>query len=592
MLSRHRRSTPATLLSLVLATSIASSPGARAQDQDQEDIGQHGIFVDTVEVSLINLEVFASHAGEPVTDLAAVDFEVLDDGDPVEITHFSRVNRTPQPAAAEATVDPAPQPTREAPEAPGVATRDQTTVVLLVDQLFVSPISRTRIFEAAAQQLQELIDDGARVMVVNKTRQVSVEQEPTSNPALVRSALDRLAGAATPSYGSEISTMIEVWQITPSAVESRQTGPGQPGPALQTSELDAQRAYQDARALSLRIHQDVLASLDTLRRFLDSLAGLPGRKALVYVADRLPTRPGELLWRTWWEKYGQEHGMNFGVTLTGPSDLELSRPLEELISDANTSRVAFYPVGTDAGPNLSSASSRGLTGQTRTAARTTESQSGDGLRWLAQRSGGRPPSTIGQLDGLFDGVIEDLSASYSLGYASPHSGDGEVHHVEVRVSRPGVALRYPTEYRDKSIQQRMSDRALSALTLGVESNALGVRIAVGKPKRQGKLFEVPVEIHVPMANVVLFPDGASHRGKLSIQWIARDEDGRYSDPVLVRLPFEVANGNVARALSQTIDYTAALTLRDGRHTLALSVSDDLGFSGSTLRVEVDVGSAR
>jgi VWFA-related protein len=563
--------------------------GAAASAQAEEDLGQHGIFLDTVEVSLINLEVFASAGGEPVTDLSTDDFAVLDDGQPVEITNFTRVDRAPRPAAPEPAMG---EPPAGDVGAPVVAERDQTTVVLLVDQLFVSPISRKQVFEAAAQQLQELIDDGARIMVVNKTRDISVEQEPTSNPALVRSALDRLAGSATPSYSSEITTMIEVWQITPSAVEGRQSGPGQPGPALATSELDAQRAYQDARALSLRIHQDVLASLETLRRFLDSLAGLPGRKALVYVADHLPTRPGELLWRTWWEKYGLEHGLTFGATLTGPPDLELSKPLEELISDANTSRVAFYPVGTDAGPNLSSASSRGLTGQTRTAARTTESRSGDGLRWLAQRSGGRPASTIGQLDGLFDGLIEDLSSYYSLGYASPHSGDGEVHHVEVRVTRPGVALRYPTEYRDKSVEQRMNDRTLSALTLGVENNALGVRVSVGKAKRQGRFFTVPVEVHVPMANVVLFPDGASHRGKLSIQWISRDDGGRYSDPVLVRLPFEVANGNVARALSQTIDYTAELTLRDGRHTLAIGVSDDLGFSGSTLKVEVDVGSAR
>ena len=119
------------------------------------------------------------------------------------------------------------------------------------------------------------------------------------------------------------------------------------------------------------------------------------------------------------------------------------------------------------------------------------------------------------------------------------------------------------------------------------------RVDVGKPKKQKKgVFAVPVEIHVPMANLVLLPDSTSHHGKLSIQLIARDSDGRFSDPVVVRMPLEVRHGDISWALSQTVDYTAELSLREGSNTIAVGVHDDFGFIGSTVGLGIDVGGSR
>lgn len=557
--------------------------------QENEEIRHHGIFIDSVEVSLISLEVFASRDGEPVTDLTEEDFEILDDGQRVEISHFSQVDRR-RPASTPA--DPV-QATDSMADEIGQASGEPSTVIILVDQLFVSPLSRTRVFDSLSAKLEPLIDCGARIMVAAKTRDVSVEQDFTANLALVQSALDRLSEAPPPGYAAEIRTIVELWDLTPEATDSRQTGPGQPEPTLRTSEVDAQAAFLDARGLSQRLHADVSASLATLHRFLDSLAGLPGRKSLIYVADRLPVRPAEILWRIWWEKYGFEHGSKFSVNVTGPGELDLSRPLELLISDANAGRVAFYPVGTDSGPNLSGAASRGLTTPTRSVARTSESGSADGLNWLSERSGGRSAVGGRSFDAFFDEVARDLTTYYSIAYASPHAGDGEVHRLEVKVRRSGVDLRHPTEYRDKSADQRMTDRTLSALTLGAEVNALDVRVEVGKAKRKNKgLFAVPVEIRVPMANLVLLPDTTSHLGKLSIQLIARDPNGRFSDPVVVRMPFEVLHRDMSWALSQTVDYAAEMTVKGGKHTIAVGVHDDFGFAGSTVGVEVDVGGGK
>ena len=553
--------------------------------QIDEEARRHGIFVDSVEISLIDVEVVATLDGEPVTDLERDDFEILDDGQPVPITHFSRVERGQRIYSSRGPTD---EPRSDATSAPQA--REPTTVIVVVDQLFVSPISRRRVFDAVSRQLEALIAEGARVMVASKTRDLTIEQDFSSNQLLIHSALDRLATSAPPGYAVEVRSIAELWDIRPDAADSRQTGPGQPAPALATAEIDAQADYQDVRALTQRMHADVSASLVTLHRFLDSLAGLPGRKALLYVADHLPVRPGEQLWRIWWEKYGTDHGARLGVTPGGPIQFDLTIALEGLISDANSSRVAFYPIGSDAGADFSSASARGLGSPTLPGAANRETLASDGLRWLAERTGGRAKTIGGDFDALIADMTRDLGTFYSIGYRSPHEADGEVHEIEVRVKRPGVTLRHPTEYRDKSAEQRMTDRILSAITLGNEHNELDVRVDIGKARRQRKgQFAVPIDLHVPMANLVLLPGAATHQGKLTIQLIARDHRGLFSDPVVVRLPLEVAHKDVAWALSQTVDYSTTMTLGEGLTTVAIGVHDDLGQIGSTVAVDIDTG---
>jgi hypothetical protein len=164
-------------------------------------------------------------------------------------------------------------------------------------------------------------------------------------------------------------------------------------------------------------------------------------------------------------------------------------------------------------------------------------------------------------------------------------------------------LRHPTQYRDKSADQRMADRLLSTLTLGIEENPLDVRVRVGKPRaakpagrnrddqrrgdqRRGDRVTVSLEVHVPMASLVLLPDTKVHRGKFSIQLVARDHRGRLSEPVLVRMPLEVAHRDLSWALTQTVDYATEMTLQAGGGTIAIGVHDDYGFTVSTIGVDI------
>lgn len=584
-IGRHGRSS-SCLLTWLFALLFVVTPAASAQEDDEAR--RHGIFIDTLDVSLVNVELYASKDGVPVTDLTADDFVILDDGDPVEITNFFRVAAGRRMEEGVPEIDVA---SAEAPEA--VELREPSTLVILVDQAFISPMGRKLVFERLEGQLQRLIDDGTSILVASKYRSVKIDQPLTTDAAQVMAVLDRLSEVATFSYASDIRTTVQAIQRG-LATSGRQAAPGG-GSSLadSASELDAYGTFQQAKNLSQQIHNDVNESLGLVRRFLSSLAGLPGRKAVLYVADELPVRAGEMAWQVWYEKFGAQYGARFGAPTADSvlNEYDATPQIQRLIAEANAHRVSIYPVGvgSNAMGSLFGAESEGVQRPGRSLLQSV--QSDQALHWLAIGTGGRAAIGRGDLDPFVDRLQEDLGYYYSLAYASPHRGDGEVHSIEVQVKRPDVEVRYLSKYRDTSRDQEMESRSLAALILGSGENPLEVRIEVGEAKKQRDgTFKVPLSVQIPVANLVLLPDARKHRGELSVQLVVRDEKGRFSDPAKMVLPIEIPHARLLQSLSQSAEYKTELILRGGRQRIAVGVHDELGQVAATVHRDLDVGS--
>ena len=580
----------AMLLTVLMSTSVASTLAAQDDDLWDEEVRQHGIFLDSLDVSLINIEVYAEQDGSPVTDLEVTDFELLDDGKPMKISHFQHVRngRKVRGGLEELSVVSGSQAAEEA-----VEPREPSTLVILVDQPFLAPAAGQMVFERISGQLESIVAQGTRMLVVSKHRKVEIVQPMTSDLSAVRESLEQLVQQPGTNSRMEVARIIQSITSGPTEGLARSGPGGAGGGSKRTSLLDARSAYQQARNHSQEMHTEMQLSLSLLRKFLSSLAGLPGRKALLYVADRLPTRPGELVWQAWFQKFGFDWGPELGAASVDAAiaEFDTTAAVRELIADANAGRVAFYPIGigADAGPSLTGAESRGVS--VGGAGRAQFREQDSGLQWLAERTGGRAAIGRGDVDTFFAGLQSDLTDYYSLAYASPHRGDGKTHRIEVRVRRPGVKIRYLEEYRDKSADQQMADRTLSSVMLGTRANPLDAKVELGKAKRQKDgLYRLPIEVQVPMANLVLLPGEIAHSGKLTLVLVVSDQDGGLSDPVRVRLPFEVKNVHLMEALSSTFEYPTELLIRRGRQVLGVSLRDDLADVGSTLTVEVEVGS--
>lgn len=565
-----------------------TAPTDRSQRGSQPEPSRPA-FVETIEVNIVNVEVIVTDGGRSVVDLKREDFELYDDGKPIEISNFYAVTG----GAA------VPQGADETAEAEGARPDplDRDSIIIVVDNTFIAPSERKQVFVALTRELEQLLGPSTQVMVVNKDHAIRIEQGFTSDRAAVEAALQSIAkraGSSAMRRASERAILRDI-ALGGAALQESDGGDSQGFGPQEIGAVDAVMTLNQVSAYASESFQDVRRSVQTLRSFFNSLSGLPGRKSVLYVSDGFPLRPGEFLFKAWFDKYAV-YANDAGVSSAedAADAFDSTQEVIELVADASSNRIAFYTISSGATPAASSASPRnaGFRDITQVAA---ESVAPDlqGLLLLARSTGGHASTELASLNGLVTRLHEDLSSYYSLGYASPHGGDGKVHRVEVRVKRPGVRVRYLDTYRDKSSDQRMGDRTLSSLFLESGANPLEVRVEVGGAQRDKKnLWVVPIEVKLPVAKVALVPEQSSHVGSISLFIVVRDPEGRISDPRKVQLPVRIPNENFASSITGMAAYATNLLVRSGEQVVGVGVRDDLTEVGSTVNVKLNVGKQR
>ena len=573
--------------SAVLALVLTLATVVLAQDAPR----RHGIFIDAIDVSLIDLEVVVTRDGEPVTDLGPEDFEVLDDGVPVEITHFGRVvggRREIDVAVSDAPLEAA---AFEAVEKLPLAPREPATVVVLFDQPFLSPASRRRIVEELEGHLDPLLAAGARVLVATKNLDVAIVQEPTSDRARIIAALEQAASMAVSSqlHDSKVRLLLREIEQGSRPFTGIETG-------TDFGEKDARLSFQRTLAHAREDALEVRRAVRALGAFFDALGGLPGRKALLWVGDRLPLRPGEEVLAVWFARYGDDYGDVVGALSLDSvlKEHETHREIQELVAQASAAGLAVYPVGTRRGVAARAISAERSGGGLTPSALSLQAQPQNaGLEDLAAGTGGYAAVSTGAPGRLLDRLRSDLVHYYSLAYPTPHRGDGATHEVQVKVSRPGVQVRYLDTYRDLPADVQMRGRTVAALLHDTAENPLAASIAVGEIERLEKtkkdIFEVQLDVSFPLAKLVLLPEGERHLGRVSIWITARGSDGRMAPPQHIVAPIEIANTDLLDAIGRTALNRTVIALRGGEQTLAVGLRDEIGGTSSTLRLQLEVG---
>ena len=104
--------------------------------------------------------------------------------------------------------------------------------------------------------------------------------------------------------------------------------------AIEESE-DYDRALQRAEGYANSLLNDVLFSLDALKETVSTLAGLPGRKAILYVSDGLPMIVGQDVFQAVQDKFSGGSGSPILESLR----FDESRRFNELAAQANAARI-------------------------------------------------------------------------------------------------------------------------------------------------------------------------------------------------------------------------------------------------------------
>lgn len=553
------------------------------------------IFIDRVDVDVINVEVFVTDkSGNRVTGLSAEDFEILEDGQPVEISNFyavARGDRVLQDLARDRDLIERGRSSRftqrELPE------EQQLNLMVYIDHYNLRPKNQKRILDELESFLEDRISQGDNVMLVGYNRRINVVQDFTRDRELVSAGLRKMRKVATHGQidDAERRRIQQRMRQYPSAAQNAVVGGGR---ALAGDDVSV--AYQLVRSYTQKSRIDLRYTLDALQSAARSLAGLPGRKAMLYVSDGLPKRPGEALYQQLADLFGNSLPVSSTQTIDPFIEAlgqDESHLLNKITQQANAHQVTIYTIDAQGyGGGTSSAEFADVganTGGHTVTDNMRKLNMQEPLIELAKATGGASVLETLAFGDAFDRVGSDFDSFYSLGYRSHHGGDGKYHRIDVRLRQPGLKARHRSGFVDKPESERIADRTLSSLILNLEKNPLGVNVDFGLPEKKGRDFMLPVLIRIPFRGITLLPNGEVEQGQLRIYLAVQDQEGGVSKIHEFPYPLSVPRDQVAAARNRDIGYSTTLKIGRGVPKVAVGIWDELSGTESFVHKSVLIG---
>lgn len=552
----HRRLPLLPLLGLLLLAVTRAAAAQAAPDAPPDG----GAFMDIVNVDVVNVDVYVTErSGKPVTGLTADDFEIYEDGRRVAITNFY----------AETEEAPAGAPAIPAPAVPGrpagveqVPDDQRLYLVVFIDNFNIRPFNRNRVFRRLREFLDATVGTTDRVMLTTYNRSLKQRVPFTGDSREVNAALFEIEKET--GFGvhrdSDRRDLIE-------AIEDAET---------------SSEAMARVRSYAGSYFNDTMVTIDAMREVVTTLGGLPGRKAFLYVSDGIPMIAAEDIYLYLNEKFRD------GSYILQAREFDATRRFQELAALANANRVTFYTV--DAG-GLRTPSASSAEQQTAGASAFIDTQNIHNLqaplRTLADETGGRAILNTNDVGEQLFAVQRDLRSFYSLGYQPASAGDGRYHRVEVKVKRKGLQVRHRAGYRDKSVEQRMSDGVTAALLFGELGNPLELAVETGQMTRRDDGYVlVPVHLRIPLERLTMVPREGVHEARLRVFLAAADDEGGTSPVQNAPIPIRVPEADLAAARKQGWGYDVSLLMRPGYHRIAVGLRDEIGAVSSYVTTTV------
>ena len=423
--------------------------------------------------------------GHPVKGLKPDDFTVTENGAPQHIASFSEhgsehANAAPPPVLP-------PHVTTNRPSVTQANAENGTVAVLLLDGLNTPPQDQIYVKQQMLKFLARQYDPNTRLAVLALTNKLTVLQNFTQDPLLLRAVLDRyLAQTPAVARNSDQTGMAPASLPQPTinlpaqaigAPGGAGTPPPDPGlPATlaaggANASIQEDIAYMTDRferesenfALDTRISV-TLGALEQIARFM---SGQSGRKVLLWFSTGFP----------------------FSVVGDSPSAMEAERDygdqIRRTINLLNDAHIATYtidagglaPSSTLGDPSISGRDPGKVvlgidTNRTLSSESFQRFSTHDALETIARDTGGRYFNG-NDLDQAIQSALKESSSYYMLGYyPSNKKWDGKFRNVKLQVDQPGTTLRYRRGYFAVNPADWKKDNSEQTLTAALTGNSL------------------------------------------------------------------------------------------------------------------------
>jgi VWFA-related protein len=360
-----------------------------------------------VNVELVQVDATVTNSkDEPVTDLKAEDFIILQDGKPQEITNFS-FTRTREARKVDAVLkNTAPKPSNVPPPPPPPLKREKVrrTIALVVDDFGLSYESMSPVRRAIQKWIEEEMQPNDLVALVMTGGGEGALQQFTNDRRLLLAAVNRIQYNVASRVGTTSLSGISGSSASSSGGFER-INPKQERDLIYTT-------------FTLQSVQDVV----------NGLKSLPGRKDLILFSESLKIM------------YEDGPGVSQG------RDSRMKELLQKTVDLANKWAVVVHSIDPRGPVGLVSAEQSEAADFGQLSTQLINSR--DGMATLAQETGGFLMMNRNNIDKALEKVVDEGDGYYLIGYqpdeqtiSEMRTGNAKYHNIQVHVKKSGLHVR-------------------------------------------------------------------------------------------------------------------------------------------------------
>ena len=503
-------------------------------------------FGASAELVLIDL-IATDGDGRLVTDLRAEEIQIFEDGKRQRLEMLRLMGRpggagapasTASVVATTSVLAPTPEVLPESSAPP--ANTSPLRLVVVVDMGTMPSDLLVPVRSAIISMVRDTLDPGAELMLVALERGIHVRMPFTTDAGRFIAAVEALRPSA-PGIDLAISDLVD-------QVERMCDG---------TTNAD-KNAIGLGRAFVEDVRQGLANSTEGIAALSRYLAPIPGRKHLVFYSGGYPMQPQSLaasiIESICYDGAAQGSGRETprpGIdprsnpraaalqggpnaahgSLRAGAPVDSTGMLRALLDEANRSQVSVYTVDargltTDAIPASQRVSIRQTRlGNAQNIQQRAVREPQEILFSIAEGTGGTASLNTNDMSRGMQAAVRDAQAYYLLSYAPPAGRkEGRFYPIEVKVTRPGLKVRYRRGYEWLSDQKRL-ERALAAALRFPELYAQE-GLAIDPWIEAGKLN---VAVMLPTRILEFRTEGGQYLNDISVQAVLRDGDGKMVD---------------------------------------------------------------
>jgi VWFA-related protein len=440
---------------------------------------------------LVVVDVVASDSQQnPVHQLTAADFTVLEDGKPQTVKIFEE-----HAAAPLAPLPPLPKLDPGMFTNYSLAPANGALNILLLDKLNTPMDAQTVVRDQVLKYLKDA-PPGTRMAIFSLTTQLRLLQGFTTNPEVLRALVEGKKGnqGASPLMNNAMEGD-QPGADDPMYDMAVDTLGNDPSAAMILANLVQFEAEQQSFQLQLRARY----TMDALNQLARYMSGLPGRKNLIWFSGSFPVNilpdPDVLSLSAPSSAVG---GAFTPDPFTGVASLE--DEFRQTVDLLARSQVAVYPIdarGLMVNPTLSATQSgstmsrkpNGFSNANTKFFQQTSEEHGT-MEQMAQATGGKAFVNTNGLKEAVEKAIAAGSNYYTIAYTPTNrKWSGDYRKIQVKLDRPGVTLAYRRGYfADDPDAPAQHDQAQNAKPDPNQYSALRAAMQHGGPEPTELIF--------------------------------------------------------------------------------------------------------